>query len=82
MAAMRDLRETDLRVPSSTRLLVQLAGDDRIVSTPAAEVLFDHLKHPHKEKIVYPGMFHEIYQENGKEQVFADWTSFLERGKK
>jgi lysophospholipase len=82
MAAMRDLRETDLRIPASTRLLVQLAGDDRIVSTPAAEVLFDQLKHPFKEKIIYPGMFHEIYQENGKEQVFADWISFLERGRK
>ncbi len=82
MAAMRDLRETDLRIPASTRLLLQLAGDDRIVSTPAAEVLFDHLKHSRKEKIVYPSLFHEIYQETGKEKVFADMISFLERGRK
>jgi alpha-beta hydrolase superfamily lysophospholipase len=81
MEAMRDLRESDLRVPASTRVLLQLAGEDRIVSTPAAEVMFDHLKHGRKEKVVYPGFFHEIYQELGKEQVFADWISFLERGK-
>ncbi len=81
MAAMRDLRDSDLRVPGATRLLLQLAGDDRIVSTPAAEILFDQLKHPRKEKIIYPSLFHEIYQESGKEQVFADWISFIERGK-
>jgi alpha-beta hydrolase superfamily lysophospholipase len=82
MEAMRELRDADLRIPSSTRVLLQLAGEDRIVSTPAAEVLFDQLKHSRKEKVVYPGLFHEIYQETGKEKVFADWVAFLERGRK
>jgi alpha-beta hydrolase superfamily lysophospholipase len=80
MAAMRELRESDLVIPANTRLLLQLAGEDRIVSTPAAEILFDHLKHAQKEKIVYPGMFHEIYQESGKDRVFADLREFLDRG--
>jgi alpha-beta hydrolase superfamily lysophospholipase len=79
MAAMLELREGEVRIPGSTRLLLQLAGEDLIVSTPAAEILFDQIRHSRKEKIVYPGLYHEIYQETGKDRVFSDWIAFLDR---
>jgi lysophospholipase len=35
--AMARIRETEIRIPSSTRVLFQLAGDDQVVSTPGQD---------------------------------------------
>jgi lysophospholipase len=82
VSTMEQLREATLRIPTATRILFQLAGDDLIVSTPASEVFFEHLQHGKKMKIVYPGLYHEIYNESAKDQVFADLVSWLNQGAK
>ena len=57
-------------------LLVLLAGDDRIVSRPAAEALARTLP---AETIVYEGMFHEILNERDRERVLTDLGAWLDR---
>jgi lysophospholipase len=80
---MQTLRETDLRLPSQMRVLVQCAGEDQIVSTPAAETWFaERLLTDHKKLIVYPGLYHEIYNELAKDNVFSDLREWLQAGKK
>ena len=34
---------------------------------------------PDKVLIEYEGLYHEVYNEPGKEQVFADFEAWLER---
>jgi alpha-beta hydrolase superfamily lysophospholipase len=57
-------------------LLVLLAGDDRIASTPAAEALARTLP---AETVVYEGMFHEILNERDRGRVLADVGAWLDR---
>jgi lysophospholipase len=78
--AMERIRETEIRIPSSTRVLFQLAGDDQVVSTPASENVFEKLSHPDKTKIVYPGLYHEIFNETVKDQVFHDLLAWVRTG--
>lgn len=66
-------------VPVSVPLLVQAAGDDRIVSEPASRAWFDALQHPNKTWIGYKEAFHEIYNETSRDQVFKDANAWLER---
>jgi lysophospholipase len=78
--AMERIRETEIRIPSTTRVLFQLAGDDRVVSTPASEKVFEKLVHSDKKKIVYAGLYHEIFNETVKEQVFHDLLTWVRSG--
>jgi lysophospholipase len=75
--AMRKVREERVLIPHETRVLFQLAGDDLIVSTSAAEGVFDRLSNPRKKKIVYPGLYHEIYNETSKDQIFKDLKKWI-----
>ncbi|NDF14459.1 alpha/beta fold hydrolase [bacterium] len=77
VAAMERLRSTPIPVPPSTRVLFQLAGDDRIVSTPEAERVFEGISSRKKKKRVYEGLYHEIFNEIDKERVFEDLRSFI-----
>jgi lysophospholipase len=56
-----------INVPS----LVLQAGDDFVVSKKAALDFFGHLASKDKELEVYDGFFHEIFNETGRQQVFA-----------
>jgi len=78
---MRQLREHDLLIPSSTRVLVQLAGEDEIVNSSVAEQYFsERLKSERKKLILYPGLYHEIYNELTKDHVFQDLIEWLNDG--
>ena len=80
MDAMAKLREArDFRFPADSRVLFQLAGDDKIVSTEDAKEFFSHLNHVKKKEIIYPGLYHEIYNEISKEAVFQDLTEWLDQ---
>ena len=76
--AMASLREHELKIPASTRLLVQVAGEDEIVSTEASERFFEkNVVAAHKRILCYPGLSHEIYNELTKNHVFDDLVSFI-----
>jgi lysophospholipase len=75
--AMRRVREEGVSIPEQTRVFFQLAGEDLIVSTPASEGVFDRLKHSAKKKIIYSNLYHEIYNEVSKDQVFEDFINWI-----
>lgn len=75
-AALQELREVEFKLRNPPRILIQAAGEDTIVDTQATKSFFDRLKHEDKKMIVYPGLFHEIYNETSKEIVFHDWIKW------
>ncbi len=75
--AMENLIQSDLRINEKTRVLFQLAGEDEIVDTSAAKDFFERLHHDDKKLIIYPGLYHEIFNELVKENVFDDLKKWL-----
>lgn len=76
-SAMEGLIASDLRIHEKTRVLFQLAGEDEIVDTSSAKDFFERFKHEDKKMIVYPGLYHEIFNETVKENVFEDLKGWL-----
>ncbi|HOX43371.1 MAG TPA: lysophospholipase [Myxococcota bacterium] len=60
-------------------LLVQQAGDDRLALVEATRRLFGGAGSQDKRLEVYEGYYHEIFNEVGKDRVFADLTGWLDR---
>ena len=60
-------------------ILMQQSGDDKVVSQPKAEELFNLLTTRDKEKIVYEGYYHEIYNESGRQKPFTDLIRWLDK---
>ena len=77
IAAQADLRARAGRIHVPT--LMQVAGDDRIVDSAVSQVIFDRLGASDKNLTVYPGLFHEIFNETESDQqrVLADLTNWL-----
>ncbi len=75
--AQEDLRARAGRVRVPT--LMQVAGDDRIVDAAVSQVLFDRLGATDKNLTVYPGLFHEIFNETptDRQRVLSDLTNWL-----
>jgi len=69
-------RATLFRFP----LLLQQAGEDRLVDKEASLRFFEHVGSTDKSRIVYPGYFHEIYNETPDRRgpVFANLTNWLD----
>lgn len=59
-------------------LLFLLAGDDRVVSTPAARAFAAGLPGDVTLR-VYDGLFHDIFHEPARDRVFADLGPWLDR---
>ncbi len=55
---------------------MQLAGADKVVSTPASQNYFGLVKSEVKKLIVYPENHHEIFNDIDREQVFKDLDLF------
>ena len=58
-------------------VLMQLAGEDRLVSSPVARAFFDQLPNKKNQLIVYPESYHEIYNDLDREQVIRDLKKFI-----
>jgi len=58
-------------------VLVLAAGDDRIVDVRRTQDVFDALGSKDKRMIVYPGYYHEIFNETGRQRVFDDLDEWL-----
>ncbi len=74
--AMAQAREgaPELRIP----LLVQ-HGDADVMAAPAGgQYLFDHAGSADKKLLLYPGLFHEIYNEPEQAAVLDDLTRWFE----
>lgn len=76
MANLKHLEEEKARIAAP--LFVALAGEDRIVSTPAAEKLARSLTGDVTVR-TYPGMYHNILHEPDRERVYAELGPWLDR---
>lgn len=58
-------------------LLMQLAGDDRIVSSKVSEEFFASISNSVKKMDIYNGFYHEIFNESQRQKVFQDLATWL-----
>jgi alpha-beta hydrolase superfamily lysophospholipase len=74
-AAIQDVHHgaSRLRLP----MLIQAAGQDRVVSTPATKRFFDGVGAEPKKLIVYEDSYHEIYNDLDRERCLDDLDFFL-----
>ena len=68
-------RAADIQLP----IMVQAAGEDRLVHTPAVEAFFAKLTMPDRTLKVYNDLYHEIYNETepDRSKVIAALTAWL-----
>jgi len=58
-------------------VLMQLAGDDRLVSTSAARDFYEHLPNKKSQLETYAESYHEIYNDFEKDKAIADLKKFI-----
>ena len=58
-------------------ILLLQAGEDHVVSRPAAETFFQNLGSEDKELVVYPGLYHEILNETTRQTVYSKIISWV-----
>lgn len=75
LAAQSDTlaRAGQVKVPT---LMLQ-AGDDRIVDPSVSQAVFARIGAADKSLTLYPGLFHEIFNELEKDRVLSDMTTWL-----
>ena len=67
-------RAEEIQIP----ILFQLAGDERLVNTPAAEDVFNKIGSKQKKIYIYPDSLHEIYNDLDRDEVIRDLKAFLQ----
>jgi alpha-beta hydrolase superfamily lysophospholipase len=60
-------------------MLLMVPLEDRIVDKQRSLTYFEGLKHPNKTLITYPGYYHEIFNDIGKEKVFQDLSNWVKK---
>ena len=60
-------------------MLILHGADDAMTDPRGSQYLHEHLGSPDKELIVYPGLYHEIFNEPEHPVVFADVENWLAR---
>lgn len=58
-------------------VLMQLAGEDKIVSSDASRTFFEKLPNKKNQLMLYPQNYHEIYNDLDRDQVIADLKKFI-----
>ncbi len=58
-------------------VLMQLSGQDKLVSVEASRDFFERLPNKKNQLIVYPESYHEIYNDLDRDKVTADLKKFI-----
>lgn len=66
--------ETDLKMP----VLFLQAGDDLMVVPEATREIYERVSQPKKAFKLYPGKYHEIFNDPGYQKVFEDIVTWLQ----
>jgi alpha-beta hydrolase superfamily lysophospholipase len=75
--AMHEVAEWAPRIKAP--LLVMHGTEDRLASVAATKRLFDRAGSPDKELVIYPGFYHELFNEPEKQEVYERLTDWLEK---
>ncbi|MDK2759964.1 MAG: alpha/beta hydrolase [Sphingopyxis sp.] len=59
-------------------LLLQHGADDRLTAPEGSRFLFDHVASTDKRLEIYPGLFHEIYNEPERDAVLGDLIQWFD----
>lgn len=76
--AMQEVAEWAPKI--KTPILVMHGTEDRLASVSATKRVFETIGSPDKELVIYPGFYHELFNEPEKREVFERVTEWL--GKK
>jgi alpha-beta hydrolase superfamily lysophospholipase len=57
------------------------AGDDHLVDPEATRAIYESVPHARKAFKLYPGKYHEIFNDPGKEAVFSDMLDWMQEQK-
>jgi alpha-beta hydrolase superfamily lysophospholipase len=60
-------------------LLMMHGTEDRLASVDATKRLFGQVSSPDKELVIYPGFYHELFNEPEKQEVYERVTGWLEK---
>ena len=60
-------------------LLMQLAGQEKVVNTPESQRFFDLVGSKKKEIHIYPDSLHEIFNDLERDIVFRDLKNYLQK---
>lgn len=76
-----DAQEEACRVATSIDVptLFLHAGDDKIAPSKGSEIVFKNIKSEHKQLIIYPGFYHEIFNEIDKSKPLGDLKRWLDK---
>jgi alpha-beta hydrolase superfamily lysophospholipase len=58
-------------------VILQVAGEDRVVSAQASLDFFERLSGKKNQLFVYPGSFHEVFNDLDRDKALADLKKFL-----
>lgn len=58
-------------------VLMQLSGEDRLVSTEASREFFEHLPNKNKELHIYADSLHEVFNDRDRSKAIADLKKFI-----
>jgi len=68
-------RAAEIKIP----LLLMHGAADSLAAPEGSRFLHDNVSSTDKTLTIYPGLYHEIFNEPERQQVFADLESWLER---
>lgn len=78
--ATRAMHEVTEWASKITRpILVMHGTEDRLASADATKRLFERIGSSDKELVIYPGFYHELFNEPEKQEVFERVTEWLEK---
>jgi len=75
--AMQEVVEWAPRI--TTPILVMHGTDDKLVSVAATQRMFERIESRDKELVIYPGFYHELFNEPEKQEVFERVTEWLDK---
>ena len=79
-ALLNRLQTFPARLPSLTLPLLVMHGEKDKLTNPEGSKLVDELAgSTDKTLTIYPGLFHEIFNEPEQDQVLSDLTTWLEK---
>jgi acylglycerol lipase len=75
--AMQEVAEWAPQI--KTPVLVMHGTDDRLASVDATQRMFVRIESPDKELVIYPGYYHELFNEPEKLDVFERVTDWIDK---
>ena len=64
-----------MRIPC----LIVHGGDDQLVPPEGSRIFYENMTFDDKERQVYEGYYHEVFNDVGKERVLADVEHWVKR---